>query len=71
MENSTKLGEIDTGLKPSEKLDSFAGQPDLLMEKEQSEDILSLPFETSFFKKKEDRSLPPFQSFAEPENVES
>ncbi|KAF2911426.1 hypothetical protein DAI22_11g179300 [Oryza sativa Japonica Group] len=70
VENSTKLGEIDTGLKPSEKLDSFAGQPDLLMEKEQSEDILSLPFETSFFKK-EDRSLPPFQSFAEPENVES
>uniref|UniRef100_A0A0E0MGN6 Uncharacterized protein n=1 Tax=Oryza punctata TaxID=4537 RepID=A0A0E0MGN6_ORYPU len=71
VKNSTKLGEINTGLKPSEKLDSFASQPDLLMEKEQSADILSLPFETSFFKKKEDRSLPPFQSFSEPENVES
>ncbi|KAG8090235.1 hypothetical protein GUJ93_ZPchr0011g27612 [Zizania palustris] len=69
VENSTKLGEADTGLKPSKKVDSFSSQPDLLMEKEQSADILSLPFETSFFKK--DRSLPPFQSFAEPENVES
>uniref|UniRef100_J3N991 Uncharacterized protein n=1 Tax=Oryza brachyantha TaxID=4533 RepID=J3N991_ORYBR len=70
VENSAKLGEIDTGLKPSKKMDSFSSQPDLLMEKEQSADILSLPFETTFFKK-EDRSLPPFQSFAEPENVES
>ncbi|KAF0896867.1 hypothetical protein E2562_029557 [Oryza meyeriana var. granulata] len=71
VDNSTKLGEFDTGLKPSMKVDSFSSQPDLLMEKQQSADILSLPFETSFFKKKEDRSLPPFQSFAEPENVES
>ncbi|VAH91457.1 unnamed protein product [Triticum turgidum subsp. durum] len=43
----------------------------MLMEKERSADFLSLPFVTSFFEKKEDRSLPPFQSFAEPENVDS
>uniref|UniRef100_A0ACD5WUD0 Uncharacterized protein n=1 Tax=Avena sativa TaxID=4498 RepID=A0ACD5WUD0_AVESA len=71
VENSSELGESNTGLKPSKKVDSFSSQPDLLMEKERSADFLSLPFVTSFFKKKEDRSLPPFQSFAEPENVDS
>uniref|UniRef100_A0A0A9D6J0 Uncharacterized protein n=1 Tax=Arundo donax TaxID=35708 RepID=A0A0A9D6J0_ARUDO len=71
MQNSNKPRESSTGLKPSKKVDPFSCQPDLLMEKEQSVDYLSLPLETSLFEKKEDRSLPPFQSFAEPENVDS
>ncbi|KAL6841639.1 hypothetical protein ACP4OV_028578 [Aristida adscensionis] len=70
VQNSSKPRESSTGLKPSKKVDTFSRQPDLL-EKEQSADILSLPLETSIFEKKEDRSLPPFQSFAEPENVDS
>nr|CAB3490156.1 unnamed protein product [Digitaria exilis] len=70
VQESSKPSESGTGLKPSKKLDSFSRQPDLL-EKEHSADSLSLPFETTFFEKKEDRSLPPFQSFAEPENVDS
>lgn len=68
---SSMPSENSTGLKPSKKVDTFSRQPDLLMEKEQSADYLSLPFEATFFEKKEDRSLPPFQSFAEPENVDS
>ncbi|KAJ1276052.1 hypothetical protein BS78_05G184600 [Paspalum vaginatum] len=64
VQDSSKPMETSTGLKPSKKLDSFSRQPDLLMEKEQSADYLSLPFET-------DRSLPPFQSFVEPDNVDS
>ncbi|XP_066335810.1 protein LIKE EARLY STARVATION, chloroplastic-like [Miscanthus floridulus] len=71
VQDSSKQKESSTGLKPSKKMDTFSSQPDLLMEKERSADSLSLPFETAFFKKKEDRSLPPFQSFAEPDNVDS
>ncbi|XP_047091068.1 uncharacterized protein LOC124702934 [Lolium rigidum] len=71
VENSSEPRESNTDLKPSKKVDSFSSQPDLVMEKERSADFLSLPFVTSFFEKKEDRSLPPFQSFAEPENVDS
>lgn len=71
VENSSELRESSTDLKPSKKVDSFSSQPDLVMEKERSADFLSLPFVTSFFEKKEDRSLPPFQSFAEPENLDS
>jgi len=68
--DSSKPSESGIGLKPSKKVDPVSRQPDLL-EKEQSADYLSLPFETAFSEKKEDRSLPPFQSFAEPENVDS
>ncbi|PVH34438.1 hypothetical protein PAHAL_8G218400 [Panicum hallii] len=68
--DSSKPSKSGTGLKPSKKVDPVSRQPDLL-EKEKSADYLSLPFETAFFEKKEDRSLPPFQSFAEPENVDS
>ncbi|CAL4987176.1 unnamed protein product [Urochloa decumbens] len=71
MRDSSKPSENSTGLKPSKKVDTSSRQSDLLMEKEKSADYLSLPFETTFFEKKEDRSLPPFQSFAEPENVDS
>ena len=70
MRDSSKPSESSTSLKPSKKVDPVSRQPDLL-EKEKSVDYLSLPFETAFFEKKEDRSLPPFQSFAEPENVDS
>ncbi|KAL6654022.1 hypothetical protein ACP70R_007487 [Stipagrostis hirtigluma subsp. patula] len=71
VQNGSKPRESSNGLKPSKKVDTFSHQPDMLLEKEQSDDILSLPLETSIFDKKEDRSLPPFQSFAEPENVDS
>ncbi|WVZ50826.1 hypothetical protein U9M48_002048 [Paspalum notatum var. saurae] len=64
VQDSSQPMETSTGLKPSKKLDSFSHQPDLLMEKEQSADYLSLPFET-------DRSFPPFQSFVDPDNVDS
>lgn len=70
MQSSNKPVEGSTDLKPSKKLDTMSHQPDLLMEKEQSADHLSLPLETSFIKNKEDRSLPPFQSFVEPENAD-
>ncbi|XP_048570864.1 uncharacterized protein LOC125551637 [Triticum urartu] len=71
VDTSSEPRENNIVLKPSKKVDSFSSQPEMLMEKERSADFLSLPFVTSFFEKKEDRSLPPFQSFAEPENVDS
>jgi hypothetical protein len=71
MQSGNKPVEGSTDLKLSKKVDPISRQPDLLMEKEQSVDYLSLPLETSFIKNKEDRSLPPFQSFAEPENADS
>ncbi|KAK3118883.1 hypothetical protein QOZ80_9BG0709950 [Eleusine coracana subsp. coracana] len=70
MQSSNKPVEGSTDLKLSKKVDPVSRQPDLLMEREQSVDYLSLPLETSFTKNKEDRSLPPFQSFVEPENAD-
>jgi hypothetical protein len=71
VQSGNKPVEGSGGLKPSKKVDAMSRQLDMLMEKEKSVDYLSLPLETSFIKNKEDRSLPPFQSFVEPENVDS